>query len=232
MCDELNCDDLSLERDHSLPRSWKLNVQGVLITSATPLIVVRDALQEAGFDPNSGWVAILKVAGEPKRQVEMLDEIDLSKPGIEKLRLRPNEINNGDASSAPRRDFHLLDEDEIFLSRKGIVWKTVVESQRRWLILQSFELPQGFTHTAVDISIEIPPTYPAAEIDMFFCLPHLSRADGSEPPMTTGRMTIEGKEYQQWSRHLRGATRWNPETDGVRSHLALVEESLLREVDG
>ncbi|EAM5217766.1 hypothetical protein FD430_24505 [Salmonella enterica] len=40
-----------------------------------------------------------------------------------------------------------------------------------------------------------------------------------------------GNSYQRWRRHLNGTTRWNPLTDSVTTHLAVVEESLLREVE-
>jgi hypothetical protein len=35
--------------------SWKLNVQGVVLTLHQPTIVVRQALLDAGFDPTKGW---------------------------------------------------------------------------------------------------------------------------------------------------------------------------------
>ena len=70
-------------------RIWKLNVQGVILDVLTPTIVVREALLEAGFNPDQGWHIFLKVHGEPKRAVTLTDTIDLRTPGIEKLRLLP-----------------------------------------------------------------------------------------------------------------------------------------------
>lgn len=227
----VNLEDLGLERIYSRQKIWKLNVQGVIITSETSTIIVKDALIEAGFDPNSGWIAILKVAGQKKQKVELIDEIDLSRPGIEKLRLTPTEINNGEAPCNIRRDFSLLAKDENHLNRRQLSWETMIEGQRRWLILRAFPLPRGYDHDAVDIAIDVPPTYPSAEIDMFFCEPHLTCSNGAVPPKTTARVSIENKSYQQWSRHLRGVTRWNSQTDSIISHLALVEEALLQEVE-
>jgi len=100
-------------------RIWKLNVQGVILDVLTPTIVVREALLEAGFNPDQGWHIFLKVHGEPKRAVALTDTIDLRTPGIEKLRLTPKEVNNGEAPSALRRDFDLLDVDEAHLGRLG-----------------------------------------------------------------------------------------------------------------
>src|SRR5260370_18701222 len=65
---------------------WKLNVQGVIIESRLPTIIVRDALKKAGFDPDAGWIIVLKVAGEPRKNVDLSAIIDLQHPWIEKLR--------------------------------------------------------------------------------------------------------------------------------------------------
>jgi len=220
----------NLERLVSRERIWKLNVQGVLLTLTKPLVIVKDALAQAGFDPNAGWIAILKRKGEEKLQVALNDEIDLRLPGIEKLRLTPAQINNGEAQSAPRRGFQLLEKDMAYLNERGLFWETFKESGRRWLILGDFVLPQGYNHLVADIAIDVPTSYPHAEIDMFHCFPHLTLSSGSTIGETSGRTSIEGRVFQQWSRHLNGQTRWNPDTDGVMTHIALVEAAFLKEV--
>ncbi len=222
--------DLGLERLYTQPKGYKLDVQGVTIVSLTSEIVVSDALVKAGIDPSEGWIAILKVAGQPRKEVSLMDTIDLSNQGIEKLRLRPNEINNGEAPMGLRRDFDLLDKDAHYLDQRHPNWETHIESGRRWLILPSFKLPVGYNHSVADIAVDIPDTYPSAGIDMFFCLPHLALASGVALAQTQARVQIGGQSFQQWSRHLNGATRWNPNTDSVISHMALVDECLAREV--
>ena len=62
----------------------------------------------AGFDASAGWLAVLKVRGQPKRPVGLGDEIDLTAPGIEKLRLTPKEIRNGEVVVS-RQDFSILE---------------------------------------------------------------------------------------------------------------------------
>lgn len=219
-----------VERISSRKPFWKLNVQGVLLTLTTPMVVVKDALAQAGFDPDKGWIAILKRKGEAKLQVALTDTIDLTHPGIEKLRLTPAQINNGEALSAPRREFVLLEKDEAYLNERGLVWETYVEGGRRWLLLRNFILPEGFNHAVIDIAIDIPPTYPRSEIDMFHCFPYLTLKSGATIGETSGRTDISGQTYQQWSRHLNGQTRWNPATDSVMTHVAVIEASLLKEV--
>lgn len=219
-----------LERLVSHQPSWKLNVQGVLLTLTTPIVAVKDALAQAGFDPSKGWIAILKRKGEAKLQVALTDTIDLTLPGIEKLRLTPAQINNGEAHSAPRREFVLLEKDEAYLNERSLHWETFSEGGRRWLLLRNYILPEGYNHSVVDIAVDVPPSYPRAEIDMFHCFPHLTLKSGAAIGETSGRTAIAGQTFQQWSRHLNGQTRWNPATDSVMTHLAVIETALLKEV--
>lgn len=219
-----------LERMTSREQSWKLNVQGVLLTLTTPLIAVKDALAQAGFDPNANWIAILKRKGEAKLQVALTDSIDLRLPGIERLRLTPGQINNGEAHSVPRRGFQLLEKDETFLHQRGLNWETFEEGGRRWLLLRNFVLPDGYNHSVVDIAIDVPLAYPRAEIDMFHCLPHLTLKAGGTISETSGRTAIQGQTFQQWSRHLNGQTRWDATTDSVMTHIAVIEAALLKEI--
>lgn len=219
-----------VERIISRQPAWKLNVQGVLLTLTTPVVVVKDALAQAGFDPSKGWIAILKRKGEAKLQVALTDTIDLTLPGIEKLRLTPAQINNGEAHTTLRREFALLEKDVAYLNERSLQWETFVEGGRRWLLLRNYVLPDGYNHSVVDIAIDVPPTYPRAEIDMFHCFPHLTLKSGCTIGETSGRTAIVGQTFQQWSRHLNGQTRWNPATDSVMTHLAVVETALLKEI--
>src|SRR5689334_6559034 len=59
------------DHHHDHHEVWKLNVQGVIIESLKPEIVVRQAIKEAGFNPDTPWIIVLKVAGEPKREVDL-----------------------------------------------------------------------------------------------------------------------------------------------------------------
>lgn len=228
--DSVRLSGKGLERLVSRQPSWKLNVQGVLLTLTTPVVVVKDALAQAGFDPSKGWIAILKRKGEAKLQVALTDTIDLTLPGIEKLRLTPAQINNGEAHIAPRREFALLEKDEARLNELNLHWETFIERGRRWLLLRNYILPEGYNHPIVDIAIDVPPAYPRAEIDMFHCFPHLTLNSGRVVGETTGRTAIAGQTFQQWSRHLNGQTRWNPTTDSVMTHLAVIETALFKEV--
>src|SRR3984893_16266961 len=124
--------------DHHHDGPWKLNVQGVVIESPHPEIVVRHAIKQAGFNPDTPWIIVLKVAGEPKREVDLSFVIDLRHKGIEKLRLTPKQINNGEMAVGRRVEFALLPQDEEHLNHQGLRWETLVHAGRRWLIIRNY----------------------------------------------------------------------------------------------
>jgi hypothetical protein len=206
---------------------WKLNVQGVVIESRSPTIVAKDAIRKAGFDPQAPWIIVLKIAGEPRKEIDINTVIDLKHPGIEKLRLTPRQINNGEAVTPRRLDFALLPQDEAHLDRLGLFWETVIDAGRRWLILRAYPLPPGYNHAAANIAIEVPVSYPGAQLDMFYCGPHLALASGAVIPQTQVAENIQGVSFQRWSRHRQ----WDSARDTLATHLALVDESLRREVE-
>lgn len=221
--------EAGVEVIYSRKNVWKINVQNVIVEFGAPLITVRDALQAAEFNPDQGWIVVLKTS-EGKRQVGLDDPIDLRLPGIEKLRLTPREINNGEAGTGSI-GFALLEADARGLALLDHRWTTLVENGRRWLLLHDLALPQGYTETQVTIAIEVPTAYPMAELDMFYCRPALARTDGRPIPQTQVTEHIQGQAYQRWSRHRGGGSPWRPGVDSVITHLALVEASLTREVE-
>lgn len=225
----IDLSELGTEVLYSKRENWRLNVQGVKIESEDPKISVRDALAKSDIDPDQGWIIILKSASG-KRQVELDYIINLREPGIEKLRLTPKEINNGDVTVKTRRDFKLLPSDEKHLNEMDIDWETVLDGGRRWFIFRGYQLPNGFNVSAIDLAIEVPTSYPGAQLDMFYCHPSLTLAAGNTIAQTQASENVIGTSYQRWSRHRGPGSPWNPEKDNLITHLGLVEESISREV--
>lgn len=225
---EIDLRHAGVERFYTRAKVWLLDVQGERTEWNQPLVIVRDALIKAGIDTSKPWTIILKVKGQPPQQKELNDTIDLDLPGIERLWLRPREVNNGEAPIAERRQFKLLPKDEAFLSQGNHRWETVNEG-RRWLIIHDYALPQGYNIPSCTIALEIPASYPTAQIDMFYCIPHLQLATGGTPAATEHREIIDGQCFQRWSRH-RPADSWSAVKDSVATQIGLIEESLGREV--
>ncbi|HDR9083584.1 TPA: multiubiquitin domain-containing protein [Burkholderia vietnamiensis] len=219
-----------VEHFYSRKEHWVLNVQGVRLELEEPTIVVREALILAGFNPDQGWHIFLKVVGQPKKAVDLATVIDLRTPGIEKLRLTPRDVNNGEASTLLRKSFALLDSDERYLDQNHPGWETVLEGGRRWLLIHNYPLPDGYTTQSVQLALEVPPLYPGAQIDMFYVAPVVQLLSGAQLPNTEARETIQSVQYQRWSRHRGVESQWRPDVDSVVTHLALVESCLLKEV--
>jgi hypothetical protein len=210
--------------------SWKLNVQGVVLELFAPAIVVRQALVDAGFNPDQGWHIFLKIVDQQKQSVELTTVIDLRTPGIEKLRLTPKDVNNGEALLAPYRTFALLDVDEAHLNRLDLTWETIVEAERRWLLIHDYPLPTGYTVTSTKVALEIPPTYPGAQLYGFYAYPPLGLSSGRVIESTQLRGILLGVEYHGWSRNRGPAAPWDPNMDNVVTQLALVDAALAKEV--
>tara|TARA_R110002167_G_scaffold281713_4_gene487021 strand:+ start:551 stop:1684 length:1134 start_codon:yes stop_codon:yes gene_type:complete len=210
---------------------WKLNVQGVVLELIAPTILVREALIQAGFNADQGWHIFLKIVGEPKKSVDLSSVIDLRTPGIEKLRLTPKDVNNGETLVEPCRTFSLLNIDEAHLNRRGLKWETFVEAERRWLLLHNYPLPAGYTDTHSKIALEIPLTYPGAQIYGFYAYPPLALSSGKVIECTQLRGVLNGVEYHGWSRNRGPSAPWDSTVDNVVTQLALVDAAISKEVD-
>lgn len=230
----LDTDLIPIKRDgveafKSRKAVWELVVQNVKIKSDTPEIRASDAMTQAGFDEASAWIITLKVAGQPKRQINASEMIDLRTPGIEKVRLTPKQVDNGEARSTPHRDFALLTVDHTYLDNLGLRWETLIEGAQRWLIISGYPVSPGYQVSAVQLALLIPATYPQAQIDMFHVFPALVKNDrGAIPNLMV--QSIGGVTFQTWSRHRGQGSRWNPRRDNVVTHLALVESAIAKEV--
>jgi hypothetical protein len=224
----IDLDAPGVESFISRKRIWKFNVQGVLLELTEPTIVARAAIELAGLDPDRGWHIFVKVVGEKKRPVELTTVIDLRTPGIEKLRLTPKDVNNGEAL-VHRRMFALLDADEAYLDRLGLKWETIVEKERRWLLIHDYLLPAGYTVATTMLALEIPTDYPGSQIYGFYAYPPLALVSAREIDRTQMRGTLLGVEFHGWSRY-RPSEPWDPAKDNVVTQLALVDAALAKEV--
>ena len=82
----------------------------------------------------------------------------------------------------------------------------------------------------MNVALEIPPTYPAAQLDMFYLFPGVTLVSGVPIPATEALQQIGGQQYQRWSRHRGPGSPWQMAHDNVLTHMALVESALLKEV--
>ncbi len=128
-----------------------------------------------------------------------------------------------------RREFKLPQEDREFLDARGFIWETIVSGSEQWLVIQDFPVPVGYNVDKATAALLIIAGYPDAPLDMVYFLPHLARQNNRSIPNLTPRV-IDGKNFQQWSRHRTGENPWRPGDDCISTHLALVTHFLKNEL--
>jgi hypothetical protein len=128
-----------------------------------------------------------------------------------------------------RRQFKLPEEDELCLDARGLSWETFVEQQVQWVVVYKYPIPLGYTCTFATLALRIPPSYPTEQIDMVYFDPHLSLANSRAINALTPH-PLDGKQFQQWSRHRTAQNPWRPGEDNICSHLLQVDTWLTREV--
>jgi len=129
-----------------------------------------------------------------------------------------------------RRQFGLLPQDGKFLDEYGLPWETIVDGAQ-WVLIHDFPTDAGYDQATVSIAIRLETGYPQAALDMVYVYPHLARKDGKAIPQTQARQSIDGKEWQRWSRHRSGANPWRPGEDSIETHVYLIEDWFAREFE-
>lgn len=128
-----------------------------------------------------------------------------------------------------RRSFQLAEEDEECLAALGRPWEAMIENDVKWLIFPDYPIPEGYNHRTATAALRIPPSYPDDQIDMVYFHPALALTSGRSIAQLTA-LALDGKQYQQWSRHRTGTNPWRPGLDSVCTHLLLVDSWLAREI--
>lgn len=129
-----------------------------------------------------------------------------------------------------RRAFQLPEEDDECLAGQGLKWEAMLEGGTRWLLIPDYHVPEGYNHRAVSLALRIPPSYPDDQIDMVYFSPALALTSGRAIRQLTP-LALDGREYQQWSRHRTAANPWRPGLDNVCTHLLQVNSWLQRELN-
>lgn len=128
-----------------------------------------------------------------------------------------------------RKQFQLSEEDEQCLAALGLEWEAIVENNTKWLVVRSFPVPEGYNHREADAALRIAPSYPDDQIDMVYFSPALALTNGKPIRQLTPH-PLDGKQYQQWSRHRTAANPWRPGLDNICTHLLQVTNWLEREL--
>jgi hypothetical protein len=130
-----------------------------------------------------------------------------------------------------RKEFFLPSYDIKYLETTGWQWETIVESNKQWLLIRDWPVAyKGYNVDKVDVALLISPSYPEAQIDMAYFHPPLKRSDG-KAIVRQANQSIDGKDFQRWSRHRRPDDPWRSGVDEISTHLVLVDNWLKRELE-
>jgi hypothetical protein len=127
-----------------------------------------------------------------------------------------------------RRQFQLSEEDEFGLTGRNLIWETIVDNTTKWIIVSQYPIPEGYTTRTADAALRIPPSYPDDQIDMVYFSPSLELVNG-RPIRALSLCNLDGKQYQQWSRH-RKPGEWRPGIDNISTHFLQVDSWLEKEL--
>jgi len=127
-----------------------------------------------------------------------------------------------------RRQFDLPSFDVNYLTTTGLEWETVIEGDARWLLIHERAVVAGYNAAKAIVALRIAAGYPEAQLDMAYFYPALARADGKGVNNLT-TLKVDGKDFQQWSRHRTAEGAWRSGEDDVSTHMVLVDDWLERE---
>lgn len=105
----------------------------------------------------------------------------------------------------------LLPSDQEFLEGLGFQFEVKAGSNEDLVVIKQVTLNARYKPAVADILIKVPPPYPTVKLDMFYLFPDVTFASGGPCPGTTS-CSIDGRQWQQWSRHLPDGV-WRPATD-------------------
>lgn len=207
-------------------KSYRIRIDKSYYVVPAPSLTGRKLLTLAGKTPVDQWMLHQKLKGGKTERIGLDDVVDFTAPGIERFQTLPLDQTEGEAS---RRHFALPEEDREHLEALGLPWEAVHQDGAMWLVIHRYPVPPGYNHSEISAAFRIQAGYPTAQIDMVFVHPALRRIDGKPIGCTQGTLPLDGKVFQQWSRHRTSVNPWRPGEDNLASHLALVDDWFLRE---
>ncbi len=203
-------------------RKYKVRIDKIYVELDSPITTGRALLTKANKLPVEKFDIYKVLSSNPQPQkINGLDtEINLREKCLVRFVTLPKEQQEGRGN---RIGFSLPAEDVDFLDNNSFFWEAIVQ-QSNWLIIKGSPVPEGYNVSSVDIALLIPPTYPAAEIDMAYFYPPLQKKSG-RPIGAISHQSIDGKTFQRWSRHRRPGE-WRSGLDNISTHLLAVNNWL------
>ncbi len=119
----------------------------------------------------------------------------------------------------------LPEADREYLDRGGYSYRVFEEGGLLNVELLHFPLPAGLNAPSASVLFRLSPSYPDTPPDMWWIIPHLTPVNGGVIPATELIETIDGRNWQRWSRHL-DQTSWRSGIDGLESYVRILRNEL------
>jgi len=175
----------------------------------------REILELAVKQPYSDFQLYQKLKSNKVEKIDYQETVCFDDPGIERFTTQKKRHQDGEKQ---RREFQVLPDDLAYLYAMGYVWEAITDTNLNYVILRGLRLPRGYNVSSADVAIRIDNGYPRGQLDMAFYFPPLSRADGV-PVNALTEFRLEGKAYQQWSRHRTPENPWVEGVDCLATHI-------------
>ena len=115
--------------------------------------------------------------------------------------------------------------DVAYLIERSLKYSVQSEAGMTCVVLESFQLPEGYDPARADLLIRLSPGYPDVPPDMWWFNPSVRLMGGGSIPCTQHFETHLGKTWQRWSRHF-NAGQWKSGVDSLESYVALIRKEL------
>jgi Prokaryotic E2 family E len=123
-----------------------------------------------------------------------------------------------------------LPPDRAHLEREHLSFEEFDEAGFHCVVLRDFQVPVGYSIPHTNLLIRLPPGFPDAAPDMWWCDPPIRiAATGSYPVAAELIETYGGRPWQRFSRHFQPG-QWRPGRSGLETYLAVIRRDLERTV--
>lgn len=121
----------------------------------------------------------------------------------------------------------LPEADIAYLDEKGLKYEVASEGNMTCVVLQQYQLPEGYDRCESNLLLRLSPQYPDVQPDMWWFEPSVRLADGRTIQATDTVEQCLGRSWQRWSRHF-SPGQWRSGIDCLESFLALIRKELER----
>jgi hypothetical protein len=205
-------------------KKYRIKVDRETLIAPRECMLGSEILELAGKTPFNQYQLYQRLKSNRVEKVAYDQTVCFTDPGVEKFTTQKLSHTDGESS----REFKLLEEDKEFLTSSGFVWEAIIENNMHYVILRGINPPSEYGVSEVDVAIRMDTGYPRTQLDMAYFYPKLTRKDGKIINAVSD-FPLEGRVYQQWSRHRTPDNPWIEGIDCLATHIGFMRHWLENE---